>query len=195
MSPRYLRVFAIPILAGWPAALLAQQPCSIPTWPARGRFRVRGPCFRRYPVLPLRSRCEAPTSATLISATTEASRYVSRRSPHARAGPAYRRSPAPSSVSPDCTATVTAPTAIPGFTSREQFMILDHGNEIWTLALNGLNAKPAVWQCQWRKLSPSPWTNLSSNCSAGLIHGTYAGKYDGVLLPADCSAPAPSAPS
>jgi hypothetical protein len=64
-------------------------------------------------------------------------------------------------------------------------MILDHGKELWTLALNGLNAKPAVWQCHWIKLPPSPWAQAS--CSTDLLRGTYAGKYDGVLLPTDAS--------
>lgn len=191
MSPRYLRKFAILIFAACPAVLPAQPSCSIlnvvGTWAVQGRGTM----------LPTMPGATAPIMVPgadigISYIGYDGSITITVTGITARSGGASAQTLSGTiDVSPDCTATVTALTPIPGFTFKEQFMILDHGNEMWTLALNGLNAKPAVWQCQWRKLSPSPWPASSSSCSADLIRGTYAGKYDGVLVPADASAPAP----
>lgn len=191
MSPRYLRIFAVLIIAVCPAALLAQPPCSLGTVVGTWAVQGQGTLFPTPPgaTAPLAVR-GADLGIAYIgydgSVTINIAAITARSG-----GPSAQALRGTIDVSPECTATVTAPTPIPGFTFKEQFMILDNGNEMWTLALNGLQAKPAVWQCYWRKLSTSPWPALSSNCSVEVIRGTYAGKFDGVLVPSDTSAPAP----
>jgi hypothetical protein len=190
MSLRYLRMFGVLILAACPATLPAQQACSVfnvaGTWAVQGQGTL-------FPTLPGATVPIAVPGGDIGIAYIgyDGRITINITGISTRAGVSAQTLTGTIDVRSDCTAVVTAPTPIPGFTSKELFMILDHGNEMWTLALNGLNAKPAVWQCHWRKISPTPWPDSPSNCSAGLLHGTYAGQYNGVLVPTDASTPAP----
>ncbi len=82
-------------------------------------------------------------------------------------------------VNSDCTGTVDATSTL-GFKWIEQFVILDGGNEIWTISTGGMGPNPVVWQCRWRKISPVPQGAL--NCSADMITGTWVGSYNGFTL-------------
>ncbi len=96
-------------------------------------------------------------------------------------------------VNPDCTGSFSA-SAATGGTLTEQFVVLDHGNEIWTIAVGGITGYPAVWQCHWKRLShvPLPTFELSSNCSADMIRGTWVGTYNGVTLRGSPPVPVPT---
>jgi len=195
MRHRYLRWFAVLAVAGCPAALMAQPNCSIQdvvgTWAVQGQGTM-------LPTLPGATAPIAVPGADIGIAYIDFDRTVTLTVTGitARSGAAAAQTLSGSfTVNPDCTAIATAPTPIPGFTFKEQFVILNQGNEMWTLALNGLSGKPAVWQCHWTKISPVPWPASApdwySNCSTGLARGTWVGRYDGVLLPFDPSARMP----
>jgi len=86
-------------------------------------------------------------------------------------------------VNPDCTGMLNA-TSPAGWKMMEQFQVLDQGNEIATIAVGGMMGVPAVWQCRWRRIAPVPLDGLTAvkNCSADMLHGTWVGVYNGVLV-------------
>ncbi len=85
-------------------------------------------------------------------------------------------------VNSDCTGTLNALTP-GGWTLTEEFVVLDNGNQVRTIAVGGmLRNKPAVWQCLWKRQSHVPARFGMSNCSAQTTRGTWAGSFGGAAL-------------
>jgi hypothetical protein len=97
-------------------------------------------------------------------------------------------------VNSDCTGKLSA-VAATGWKLAEDIVILDSGNEIWTTAVEGIQGRPAVWQCKWRRISPLPLPLFEavSMCSLDMISGTWVGTYNGVVLVPDVPMPVASA--
>jgi hypothetical protein len=96
-------------------------------------------------------------------------------------------------VNSDCSGEMNAVSTL-GFRWIEQFVILDAGNEIWTISTGGMGPNPVAWQCRWRRISAAPMdTSQALNCSAGMITGTWVGTYNGVTLMSGKPAPVPTA--
>jgi hypothetical protein len=97
-------------------------------------------------------------------------------------------------VNSDCSGSVDAMSTL-GFRWVEQIVILDGGNEIWTISTGGMGPNPIVWQCRWRKISAVPMDLLQGalNCSADMITGTWVGSYNGFTLMAGQPSPVPTA--
>jgi len=177
-----VRVLALLIVAPFCLTVLAQPPCSIQTvigtWVSAGQGTI-------YSIPPGSS---SPVPVTGVDLGTASIDYQGRISINLTAIAGGQVVPSVAdgtvAVNPDCTGTLTAPTAIPGFTMKVDIAILDSGNEIWTIATSGLLGKPAVWQCRWRRIAylPLPMFQSISNCSTGLLRGTWAGARSGAVL-------------
>lgn len=86
-------------------------------------------------------------------------------------------------VNPDCTGTFSAQTP-PGWSLTENFVVLNEGNEIRTIAVEPYfnTQKPVVWQCRWKRLSRVPVSGGLSACSDQMTRGTWVGSFAGALL-------------